>query len=260
MRIVTWNVNSIKQRLPRLLALLDREAPDIVCLQETKCPDEAFPHEQLAERGYHAATYGQRAYNGVAVLSREAPLSLERGFTADPTPDEARLLTARYDALTVISAYVINGRAIGDPAYERKLAWLDALRAWIAGTFSPEEPLVLAGDFNVAPEARDVHDPAGWEGSIHFSEPERTRVRALLDWGFADLLRRHTTDGGIFTWWDYRAGAFHKGWGLRIDLILGTEPLAGRVEEVRVDRNERRPKAGEGAPSDHAPVIATLAD
>lgn len=260
MRVITWNLNSIRQRLPRLLALLDREAPDVVCLQETKITDELFPLEQLAERGYVASTWGQRSYNGVAILSRETPQTIERGFPGDPCPQEARLLTARFEHLTVISAYVVNGRTVADPAYQTKLAWLDALRGWIDTSFSPEDPIIVAGDFNVAPDERDVHDPQRWRGHVHFTKAERERVRALLDWGFADLLRQHTQDGGIFSWWDYRAGAFHRGWGLRIDLILGTEPLARRVREVRVDRTERKPSAGEGAPSDHAPVIATLDD
>jgi len=145
-----------------------------------------------------------------------------------------------------------------DPAYQLKLNWLTALQDWIAGSFDPGDELLLAGDFNLAPDERDVHDPARWEEAIHFTEPERRHLQGLLGWGFVDLFRLYTTDGGHHTWWDYRAGGFHRGWGLRLDLVLGTRPLADRCTEVRIDRNERRPIAGEGKPSDHPPVIATF--
>lgn len=260
MKIVTWNVNSIRQRLPRLVALLERERPDVVCLQETKTTDDLFPHEAIADAGYTAAVWGQRSYNGVAILSPVEPDEVTRGFPGDPCPQDARMIAARYGDLTVVDVYVVNGKRVGDPAYETKLAWLDGLRAWLEATFTPEDALLVCGDFNVAPEERDVHDPKRWAGKNLFSEPERERVRALLDWGMADLFRLHHQEGGVFSWWDYRAGAFHRGWGLRIDLMLGTEPVAKRCNEVRIDRNERRPTAGEGAPSDHAPVIAALDD
>jgi exodeoxyribonuclease-3 len=164
------------------------------------------------------------------------------------------------DGIRVVSIYVVNGRSPDDPAYQAKLEWLDAFTVWLESTHDSEIPLIIAGDFNVAPDDRDVHDPAVWAGRIHVSEAERARIRSLLDWGLVDLLRMHTVQPGIHTWWDYRAGAFHRGWGLRIDLILATRPVAERCVEVRIDRNERRPTAGEGKPSDHAPVIAEFTD
>lgn len=257
MLLVTWNVNSLRSRLPRLLALLEREQPDVVCLQETKVLDEELPSE-LSEAGYEVISHGQRPYNGVAVLSRSEPDDVIRGFPGDPTPDDARVLTARFGRLAVIDVYVINGRRMTDPVYQVKLGWLAALRDWIAEAFDPGDEILLAGDFNIAPEERDVHDPARWEQVIHFTRPEREALGQLLDWGFVDLLRLHNADAGHYTWWDYRAGAFHRGWGLRLDLILGTPPLADHCIDVRIDRNERRPNAGEGKPSDHAPVFAAF--
>jgi exodeoxyribonuclease III len=159
-----------------------------------------------------------------------------------------------------VCVYVVNGKAVGDPAYETKLAWLDAFRAWIATTYDPGSPLVVAGDFNVAPDDRDVWDPALWAGQNLASEPERQRIHELMDWGLVDLGRAHAGDvTGPFAFWDYKAGAFHKGWGLRIDLALGTAPVAERLKDVMVERDERKPTFGEGKPSDHAPVIVTLA-
>ncbi|MDX2466347.1 MAG: exodeoxyribonuclease III, partial [Acidimicrobiia bacterium] len=241
MRLVTWNVNSLGPRLARLLALLDREQPDVVCLQETKTHDDEFPTDQLATAGYVATSHGQRPYNGVATLSRSLPTHVTRGFPGDPTPDDARVLTTRFNDLTVIDVYVINGRHAKDPAYNLKLEWLAALHDWIADTFDPAESLIVVGDFNIAPDKRDVHDPARWEKSILFTEPERQVFGRLLEWGLVDLFRHHVSEGGHYTWWDYRAGAFHRGWGLRLDLILGTQAITDRCTEVRIDRNERRP-------------------
>ena len=260
MRLVTWNVNSIKQRLPRLLAVIDRHEPDVVFLQETKLEDERFPTMELVAAGYECATFGQRAYNGVAILSRVGLKDVRTGFDGDPAPEQSRVISAVAGDLAVVSVYVINGKAVGDPAYERKLAWLAALRAWLASTFDPDDALVIAGDFNVAPDDRDVWDPDLWKGSNLASEPERAAIAALQSWGLTDLGRAAAGDvQGPFSYWDYTAGAFHKGWGLRIDLVLGTSPVADRLDSVTVDRDERKPTYGEGKPSDHAPVIVTLA-
>jgi len=260
-RIVTWNVNSVRQRLPRLLALVARHAPDVVCLQETKVTDDDFPFDELSSVGYGALSFGQRAYNGVAILSRHALEEVSRGMRDDPVPDEARLLAARTGGLAVATAYAVNGKSIEHPAYATKLAWFDALRAWTMETFTPGEPLVLAGDFNVAPDDRDVHDPELWRGKNLASEPERARIAALEDLGLTDLGRAAAGEvEGPFTWWDYRAGAFHRGWGLRIDLLLGSAPVAARLISVSVDRDERKPTSGEGKPSDHAPVVLTVGD
>ncbi|HEX9774117.1 MAG TPA: exodeoxyribonuclease III [Actinomycetota bacterium] len=260
MKVLTWNVNSLRTRLPRLLALLEREAPDVALIQEVKMLEEEIPYDRLAAAGYSALVNGQRTYNGVAILSRHHGEEIARAFPGDPVPEEARVLAARVGGLTIVCVYVINGQSAGSPAYERKLVQLRSLRDWITSTFDLEQPVLVGGDFNLAPDDRDVWDPAGWKGHTHATEPERAEFRALLDLGFADLFRLHHDEGGVFSWWDYRQGAFHKREGLRIDLLLGTEPLARRCTEVRIDRNERKPSAGEGAPSDHAPVIATFDD
>jgi exodeoxyribonuclease-3 len=260
-RIVTWNVNSVRQRLPRLLALLARHEPDVVCLQETKVTDDDFPFDEVSAAGYGALSSGQRAYNGVAILSRHALEEVSRGMPDDPVPDEARLLAARTGGLAVATVYAVNGKSIEHPAYATKLAWFDAMRVWAMETFTAGEPLLLAGDFNVAPDDRDVHDPALWRGKNLASDPERARIAALEALGLTDLGRAAAGDvEGPFTWWDYRMGAFHRGWGLRIDLLLGSAPVAERLLSVSVDREERKPTSGEGKPSDHAPVVLTLSD
>jgi len=258
-KLITWNCNSIRQRLPRLLAILDRHDPDVVCLQEIKVEDEAFPTMEIAAAGYEVAAFGQRAYNGVAVLSRSPLANVRMGFDANPVPEQSRVLSARIGDLDVVCVYVVNGKAVGDPAYDVKLAWLEAFRAWVGATYDPAGKLVIMGDFNIAPDDRDVWDPELWRGKILASDPERAHLRGLLDWGLTDLGRQAAGDvQGPFAYWDYTAGAFHKGWGLRIDLALGTSPVAAALETVEVDRNERKPTAGEGKPSDHAPVIVTL--
>ena len=259
MRIVTWNVNSVRQRLPRLLALLDRHSPDVVCLQETKVEDEVFPMMEIQGAGYEAATLGQKAYNGVAIVSRKGLEDVRFGFDGDPVPEQSRVVSAMVDDLRVVCVYVVNGKSVGDPAHDTKLAWLDALRKWLSALSRPEAPMVVCGDFNVAPDDRDVWDADLWRGKNLASEPERERLRALFSWGLVDLGRLAAGDvPGPFSFWDYTAGAFHKGWGLRIDLALGTAPVAARLETVTVDREERKPSTGEGKPSDHAPVLVDL--
>ncbi len=259
MKLVTWNVNSIRQRLPRLLALLERHEPDVVCMQETKVEDDVFPALELLAAGYESAILGQRAYNGVAIVSRAGLQDVRTGFEGDPVPEQSRVLSALVDGVRVVCVYVVNGKAVGDPAYETKLAWLDALAAWLARSFDPNDPLVVCGDFNVTPDDRAVWDADLWRGKNLASEPERDRLRSLRSWGLVDLAERAAgEEAPPFTFWDYTAGAFHKGWGLRIDLALATEPLATRLVSVQVDRNERKPTAGEGKPSDHAPVIVTF--
>jgi exodeoxyribonuclease-3 len=260
-RVVTWNVNSIRQRLPRLLGLLERHRPDVVLLQETKVADGEFPVEPLLEAGYGALSSGQGGRNGVAILSRQPLQEIARGLPGSPVPDEARFLVADTGGLTVASIYAVNGKEVGDPAYEIKLAWFEALAAWSLAALDPAAPAVLAGDFNVAPDDRDVHDPDLWRGRNLAREPERERLLVLMRAGLVDLGRAAAGDvSGPFTFWDYRMGAFHRGWGLRIDLVLGTLPVAERVASSEVDRDERKPTSGEGKPSDHAPLIVTLRD
>jgi exodeoxyribonuclease-3 len=260
-KIVTWNVNSIRQRLPRLLAMLERHAPDVVCLQETKVEDDVFPMEQVVGAGYGALPFGERGRNGVAILARVAIEDAVRGFDGDPAAEQSRVVSGRVGDLRVVCVYAVNGKAVGDPAYDTKLAWYEAIQAWVARVADPGEPLVVCGDFNVTPDDRDVWDADLWRGQNLASEPERERLRSLFDWGLVDLGRAAAGDAPApFTFWDYTAGAFHKGWGLRLDLVLGTKPVAERLQGVEVDRNERKPTAGEGKPSDHAPVIVTLRD
>ena len=257
MKIITWNVNSVHARRPRVTALA-RHRPDVACLQEIKTSSGEFPAGDFAAAGYQAAAFGEGGRNGVAVLSRAELTDVARGFAGDPVPGQARVLSVTADGMRVIAVYVVNGRQVDTPEYELKLRWLDALTSWLRSTYQTTSPLLVIGDFNVAPDDRDVYDPVAWRGRNLCSEPERRRVRALLDWGLTDLGRIGNSGQGPYTFWDYRQGAFHRGWGLRIDLALGTAPVAARCSDVTVDRNERRPTAGEGKPSDHAPLIVTL--
>jgi exodeoxyribonuclease-3 len=259
MKIVTWNVNSITMRLRRVEGLLLRHAPDLLCMQELKVAERAFPKAELEESGYASVIHGQAGRNGVAMLSRRPLVEVARGFPGDPLPDQARVVAGTLDGIRVINVYVVNGRAVGAPEYDQKLGWLDALLAWLRTEQDPREPMLIAGDFNIAPEDRDVHDPERWRGQNLCSEHERERLRGLQDWGLIDLLRLHEPGPGPFTWWDYREGAYHRGWGLRLDLALGTRPVADLCSEVRVDRDERKPTFGQGKPSDHAPLIVNLA-
>lgn len=258
MRIITWNVNSVRARLERLLALLSRHQPDVVLLQETKSLETAFPRAQVEDAGYHVEVHGQKTYNGVALLSRQPLTAVERGFEGDPIPAEARVISAEAGGVRLINVYVVNGQALGADKYLLKLEWLDALVDWIARGHSPSGPLLVAGDFNIAPEDRDVYSPEIWRDRVLVSDPERQRYRRLVEWGLADLLRVKTDDDSVFTWWDYRGGAFPRNHGLRIDLMLGTAPVAARLLSMEVDREERKKSTGPGAPSDHAPVILDL--
>ena len=258
MKIITWNVNSIRTRLERVLALLERHQPDLLCLQETKVTDDVFPRDVIAEAGYRAEVFGQKTYNGVALLSREELSDVSRGIPGDPVPEQARAIHATIGDLRVMNLYVVNGKAVGDPKYDIKLSWLDALCGWITSEHRPQQKLLLVGDFNIAPEDRDVHDPERWKDKVLCSQPERDRLHTLLEWGTVDLFRLHEQGADFHTWWDYRMGAFPRGWGLRIDLALGTEPVANACRSVEIDRDERKESSGPGKPSDHAPVIVTL--
>lgn len=252
MLLATWNVNSIRARLPRLLAWLERRRPDVVCLQETKVVDEDFPFGELQTLGYHACAFGQRTYNGVALLSRAEPHDVQRGLPDDPPDADRRVLAASVAGIRVIDVYAPNGTALDDPRYAGKLEWFRRLLHYLEATASPQQELVICGDFNVAPEDRDVWDAEQWRGQLLFTEPEKDALRRLMDWGLEDTLRRLHPEEQVFTWWDYRNAAFFRGWGLRIDHVLATPPLAARCTAVEVDRAERK---GE-KPSDHAPVLA----
>lgn len=258
MRIATWNVNSLKARLPRVLEWLEMAQPDVLCMQETKLADDQVPALDFEALGYTVLHHGEGRWNGVAIASRCGIDGHASGFgdIEDPYVGDARLVAATCDGVRIVCVYVPNGRAVGTDTYERKLAWLDRLREWLETHHSPDQPLVVGGDFNVAPEDRDVYDPAAFEGATHVSEAERKRFEALKEWGLVDAFREIYDSDRLYTWWDYRAGHFHKHLGMRIDHILVTEPVRARLRYALVDRNARK---GE-KPSDHAPLFVDLAD
>jgi len=254
MRIATWNVNSVRMRLPRVVEWLGRQQPDVLCLQETKTVDADFPRGEFEALGYHVEVFGQKTYNGVALLSRTRALAVVRGLPDDPPDADRRLIGGVFEGVRVIGVYVPNGTEVGSERFAFKLAWFRRLREMLEASCSTGDPVLICGDFNVAPEDRDVHDPDAWRGRLLFHPDEQEALRHLMAWGLVDAFRLHETRGGHYTWWDYRAGAFHRGWGLRIDLVLMTEALAARCRSVTIDRDARK---GE-KPSDHAPVIADL--
>jgi exodeoxyribonuclease III len=255
-RVATWNVNSVKQRMPRFLPWLDQREPDVVCLQETKVPDDVFGElltAELAERGYEAAVYGEARWNGVAILSRVGLDDVVNGVAGAPGfPDpEARAIAATCGGVRVHCLYVPNGREPDSDHYQYKLAWLAALRDVVA---SGPQDAIVCGDMNIAPTDADVFDPAAYVGQTHVTAPERDALARLQAVGLADVVRDRWPDQRVFTYWDYRAGMFPKDLGMRIDLVLATAPVADRVRAAWVDRLARK---GTG-PSDHAPVIVDL--
>jgi exodeoxyribonuclease-3 len=257
MLLVTWNVNSLTARLPRVLELLAKHAPDVVCLQETKVSPAAFPTEALAEAGYAAAHHSGGRWAGVAILSplASAPFDVVRGLPGEAQAEEARWVEATVGDLRVASVYVTNGRALDTPTYEEKLTFLDAMRSRLADLTGAGLPVYVAGDFNIAPEDRDVWDPALFVGTTHTSRPERDRLDSILGTGLADAFRVAQPEAVGFTYWDYRAGMFHKNQGMRIDLALVSAPLAPRVVRCGIDRDLRKGLK----PSDHAPLLLELA-
>jgi exodeoxyribonuclease-3 len=254
MKIATWNVNSIRQRVDRVTAWVEREKPDVLCLQEIKTEDAGFPREPFEALGYHVETYGQRTYNGVALLARKPIENVVRGFPGEEPNAARRLIAATVGDIRVVCVYVPNGQAVGSEKFAYKLDWMETLAKFLKNSASPADPLILLGDFNVAPEDRDVHRPDEWRGGVLFHPEEQKRLRKIEKWGLFDLFRKHHEEGGFYSWWDYRQLAFPKNDGLRIDLILGTEPVLKRSKDCAIDRNERKGKS----PSDHAPVISEL--
>jgi exodeoxyribonuclease III len=256
-RIATWNVNSVKQRVPRLLPWLDERRPDVVCLQETKLADAAFTEllrDELDSRGYEVAVHGEPAWNGVAILSRVGLEDVVAGIVGGPgfPQQEARAVSATCDGVRVVSVYVPNGREPDSEHYQYKLAWLAALQEMVA---AGPDATVVCGDMNIAPTDEDVFDPDAYIGQTHVTGPERAALAELQSaFGLRDVVRDHWPDRRVFTYWDYRAGMFHQDLGMRIDLILATDPVAGRVKAAWVDRQARKGKG----PSDHAPVIMDL--
>jgi exodeoxyribonuclease-3 len=256
MRIVTWNVNSLRARLPRVLEFLAQHQPDVVCLQETKCAPDTFPRAELQEAGYGSVDHSGGQWAGVAVLAREGlPLTDPLlGLPGEPDGGEARWCEATVGGFRCASVYVPNGRTLDSPEYPRKLTFLGAMRDRVAAQ-APDRPMLVAGDFNIAPTDEDVYDPAAFVGGTHVSPAERELLREILAAGLVDAYRAVHPDTPQFTWWDYRAGNFHKGLGLRIDLILTSPALAERLQRCAIERDYRKGTK----PSDHAPLVAETA-
>jgi exodeoxyribonuclease-3 len=270
-RIATWNVNSLSARVPAIEQWLERAAPDVLLMQETKLADEQVPELPFRMAGYEVAHHGEGRWNGVAIASRLGISEIVTNFgdgsvrdsrqgrgaaEEDFNPfDEARMMSAICGGIRFVSLYAPNGRVLDSPFYEGKLAWYERLHRWLVEMRSPTEPLVVGGDFNATPADVDVWDPGAAHGGTHVSPRERQALQTLRDWGLADLFRRHSPQPGRFTWWDYRAGMFHKNKGMRIDLLYATSPVAERSVWSEIDREARK---GPPTPSDHAPVVVDL--
>ena len=267
MRIATWNVNSLRARLDKVCWWLERARPDVLLMQETKLTDADAPVEAFRNAGYELAHHGEGRWNGVAIASRRELEGVVTNFgeplrparTEDAGDDEplaeARMIAATCDGIRVVSVYAPNGRTVGSPFYAAKLGWFERLARWLVDAADPGEPLVLGGDFNVAPEDADVWDPRACHGGTHVSPPEREAFARLCRWGLVDAYRLHHPEPGRYTWWDYRAGHFHKNFGMRIDHLLATRPLAGRTVWAEIDREARK---GKPIPSDHAPLLVDV--
>ncbi len=267
MRIATWNVNSLRARVEKLEWWLERARPDVILLQETKLADDDVPVEPFARLGYRVAHHGEGRWNGVAIASRVGVADVVTNFgeplQAARTPDvgddeplaEARMIGAECGDVRVVSVYAPNGRVVGSPFYRAKLAWFERLRTWLHDRCDPRAPLVVGGDLNVAPADLDVWDPAACHGGTHVSEPERRAFARLCEWGLVDAYRARHPEPQRYTWWDYRAGNFHKNYGMRIDHLLVTQPVATRLAWVDIDREARK---GKPIPSDHTPLVLDL--
>ena len=266
-RVATWNVNSLKARLEKVAWWLDRARPDVLMMQETKLADAEVPVKTFRDAGYALAHHGEGRWNGVAIASRcgleDVVTNFGEPLRPGATPDvgddeplaEARMISASCGGVRVVCVYAPNGRVVGSPFYEAKLAWYERLAQWLARAGRPTDPLVLGGDMNVAPTDADVWDPRACHGGTHVSEREREAFARLAGWGLRDASRQHHPEPGRYTWWDYRAGNFHKNFGMRIDHLLVSEPLAGRVVWSEIDREARK---GKPIPSDHAPLVIDI--
>ena len=255
MKLATWNVNSLTVRLPQLLEWLAAHQPDAMVLQEIKLADDKFPHEPIEAAGYEVQWFGQKTYNGVALLSRRPIADIVRNIPGF-TDDSARVITGTVDGLRIVGAYFPNGQAPGSDKFEYKMQWLRALRDWLREELATHPRLVLLGDFNIAPEDRDVHDPVAWAGQIHCTDEERGHFRQLLALGLVDAFRLFDQAPKSWSWWDYRNLAFRRNQGLRIDLVLVSEALRGAVRECAIDKAPRKAER----PSDHAPVWLQMED
>lgn len=253
MKLAAWNVNSLKVRLPQLLDFLATRNPDVVCLQETKLEDANFPRAEIEAAGYQVAFAGQKTYNGVAIMSKLPLADVQIGIPGFED-EQKRVIAATVGDVRAVCVYIPNGQSVDSDKYQYKLRWLAALTAWLADELKKHPRLALLGDYNIAPEDRDVHDPAAWKGQVLCSEPEREAFRKLLGLGLKDSFRLFEQPEKTFSWWDYRMMGFRRNHGLRIDHILLSEALAASCTESRIDRDMRKLER----PSDHAPVIATL--
>jgi exodeoxyribonuclease-3 len=252
MKIATWNVNSIAARLPHVMEWINGNRPDVLCLQEIKCIDAKFPTGPFQELGYEVELFGQQTYNGVAILSLLPMKNIQRGLDDDAPDAQRRLIAATIGSIRVINVYIPNGSEVGAEKYVFKLDWLGRLRRFFDDHCDVSSEALICGDFNVAPEDRDVHDPALWAGKILCSEPERASLQKIQEWGLVDLFRQHHQEPGFFSWWDYRGGAFRRNHGLRIDHIWATPALARKCVAAWIDKIPRTLER----PSDHAPVVA----
>jgi exodeoxyribonuclease-3 len=252
MKIATWNVNSIAARLTHVTQWLADNQPDVLCLQEIKCVDEKFPAAAFTDLGYEVVTYGQPSYNGVAILSLQPITDVQKGFPNEAADAQKRLLAATINSVRVIDVYIPNGSEVGSEKYAYKLGWLAQLHDFFQQQCDSQKPLILCGDFNIAPEDKDVHDPIAWYGQVLCSQPERDALKKIADWGLLDLFRRHHQEAGLFSWWDYRGGGFPRNHGLRIDHLWATEALAATSRDCWIDKVPRKLER----PSDHAPVVA----
>jgi exodeoxyribonuclease-3 len=255
LKLVSWNVNSIRARLHRVVEWIDRVNPDVLCLQETKVNDDLFPRDPFEARGYQLAVFGQKTYNGVAIASRTPLDRIDRGFPADPADSASRLIAATVAGIRVVNVYVPNGRSVDSPHFAQKLEWLRSLRGYLDATLTRGDAVAVCGDFNVAPEDRDVYDPEAFRNQVHCHPEERRALAELAEFGLIDLFRRYHPEPGFYSWWDYRQGALHRNWGLRIDHVWGSEALAARCSSASIDRDARKGKQ----PSDHAPVVVEIA-
>ena len=253
MRIASWNVNSLKVRLPHVEAWCGVAQPDVLALQETKLADDKFPRAEIEAAGYHVAYSGQKTYNGVAILAREALTDVVAGIPGFEDP-QRRVLAATVGGVRIVDLYVVNGQSVGSDKYAWKLEWLAAVTAYLRAELQRHERVIVLGDFNIAPADRDVHDPAAWQDQILCSAPERAALRGILDLGFVDSFRSFVDEPGHYSWWDYRQGGFRRNIGLRIDLILASTALRPQLRGASIDREPRTWER----PSDHAPVVLDL--
>lgn len=252
MKIATWNVNSINARMEHLLDWLERAGPDVVCLQETKCVDDNFPYQAIHDAGYHTAFYGQKSYNGVAILSKHDIDDVQKGFADDDDESPKRLIAATIKGIRIVNTYIPNGTELWTDKFTFKLDWLQRLRRFFDDTCPLDSDVLLCGDFNVAPEELDVWSVPQWEGKLHFSKPERAAMHHVMQWGFVDVFRKINGDVQEFSWWNYREGAWQRNRGLRIDHIWTSPSLAEKCTGCWIDKSTRELEK----PSDHAPVIA----